>query len=57
MVVQNNLLDIPGINEGSLTMIDLEDGTTVATLDLAGQHGIKAEAIESAHGHGADLHH
>jgi hypothetical protein len=57
MVVQNNLLDIPDINEGSLTIIDLADGATVATIDLAEEHGIKAESIESAHGHGADLHH
>jgi hypothetical protein len=57
LVVQNNLLDIPGINAGSLTVIDLHDGKAVATLDLAAKFGIKAEAIESAYGHGADLHH
>jgi DNA-binding beta-propeller fold protein YncE len=57
LVVQNNLLDISGINAGSLTVIDLETGTTVTTLDLAAQYGVKAESIESAYGHGADLHH
>jgi DNA-binding beta-propeller fold protein YncE len=57
LVVQNNLLDIPGINAGSLTVIDLHDGATVATLDLATKYGIKAESVESALGHGADLHH
>ncbi len=57
LVVQNNLLDIAGINAGSLTVIDLHDGSQVATIDLAAEHGIKAESIESALGHGADLHH
>jgi hypothetical protein len=57
MVVQNNLLDIPGINEGSLTVLDPETGEVIRTFDLVANHGIKAEAVESAYGHGADLHH
>jgi WD40 repeat protein len=57
IVVQNNLLNIPGLNGGTISILDAHTGETVATFDMAGDHGLMPESIESALGHGADLHH
>lgn len=57
MVVQNNLLNLDGLNGGTLSVIDPETGEQVATLDMAGDYGLMPESIESAGGHGADMHH
>jgi len=57
MVIQNNLLNIPGLNGGTMQVIDTHTGEVIQTLDLAAQHSLMPEAIESAFGHGADVHH
>ncbi|RIK38766.1 MAG: hypothetical protein DCC55_20090 [Chloroflexi bacterium] len=57
MVVQNNLINLEGLNTGTLTVIDLASGDVVKTLDLASEHGLLPESIESAFGHGHDYHH
>jgi DNA-binding beta-propeller fold protein YncE len=57
MVVQNNLLNLDGLNDGSLMVVDIDTGEVLATLDLAGEHGFMPESIESAYGHGHDYHH
>ncbi len=57
VAVQNNLLDIPGINSGTITVIDLQSGATLGTVDLRSQYGIIPESIESTRGPGFYLHH
>ncbi len=57
MVVQNNLINIDGINEGTLTVLDSHTGEVVKTLNMRNEYGLLPESIESAFGHGADIHH
>jgi hypothetical protein len=57
MVVQNNLLNLDDLNDGSLMVVDVHTGEVLANLDLAGEHGLMPESIESAYGHGHDYHH
>jgi DNA-binding beta-propeller fold protein YncE len=57
VVVQNNLLNAPGLNAGTLQVIDTHTGELVGTVDLPAEYGLMPESIESALGHGADLHH
>ncbi|MDQ3460261.1 MAG: hypothetical protein M3498_13335 [Deinococcota bacterium] len=57
MVIQNNLLNLDELNDGSLMVVDIHTGDVLATLDLAGEHGLMPESIESAYGHGHDYHH
>ncbi len=54
---RDDLLNIPGLNGGTLQVIDTHTGEVLKILDLASQHSLMPEAIESAFGHGADLHH
>ncbi len=57
VAVQNNLLDIPGINSGTISIIDLQSGATLGTVDLRTQYGIIPESIESTRGPGFYIHH
>ena len=57
LVVQNNLLNLDGLNAGSLTVLDVHTGAVVGTVAMAAEHGLMPESIESAFGHGADIHH
>lgn len=57
MVVQNNLLNIDGLNAGTLMVVDIHTGEVLGTVDLAGEHGMMPESIEWAFGHGHDYHH
>jgi hypothetical protein len=57
VVVQNNLLNAPGLNDGTLQVLDTHTGELVGTVDLTTEYGLMPESIESALGHGADLHH
>jgi hypothetical protein len=57
IVVQNNLINIDGLNDGTLMVLDSHTGELVRTLDMAEDYGLMPESIESAFGHGADLHH
>ena len=57
VVVQNNLLDLNGLNAGSLTVLDSHTGEVLGTVPMAAEHGLMPESIESAFGHGADIHH
>ncbi len=43
--VQNALLNIPGINDGSITVIDLEEGKVIDTLDVFKSQGLTANSI------------
>lgn len=55
MVSQNNLLDIEGLNEGTLSVVDALTGESLGDIDLSGE-GILPESIESAYGRGYDQH-
>jgi hypothetical protein len=57
MVVQNNLLNLPGLDAGTLMVVDIYTGEVLATLDMAGVYGLMPESIEWAYGHGHDYHH
>lgn len=57
MVVQNNLINIDGLNDGSLSVLDVETGELLGDVDLDERDGLLAESIESAFGHGHDYHH
>jgi hypothetical protein len=57
VVVQNNLLNLDGMNDGSLMVLDINSGEALATLDLARDHGLMPESVESLYGHGHDYHH
>lgn len=57
VVVQNNLLNIPGLNSGVLTVVDTQTGEVLGTVNLPERYGIMPESVESAFGSGHDLHH
>lgn len=57
VVVQNNLLDIPGLNSGILTVIDTETGEVLGKVDMPARYNVMPESVESAFGAGHDLHH
>lgn len=57
MVIQNNLLNGEGINAGTLTIVDIHSGELLGKLDLAGDHGMMPESIESAMGNAHFIHH
>jgi DNA-binding beta-propeller fold protein YncE len=57
VVVQNNLLNLEGLNAGTLQVIDIHSGEVIKTLDMPAEYGLMPESIEWAFGHGADLHH
>lgn len=57
IVVQNNLLNLNGINSGTITLLDLHTGEVLETVDLPAEHNLLPESIESAFGHGHDYHH
>lgn len=57
LLVQNNLLNIEGLNAGTLTVVDIYTGELLNTLDMPAEYGLMPESIESAFGHGHDYHH
>jgi hypothetical protein len=57
VAVQNNLLNIDGLNSGLLTVVDIYSGEILGTIDMPAQYGLMPESIESAFGHGHDYHH
>lgn len=57
MAVQNNLINLDGLNAGTLTVHDVETTELLGTVDLRNDHGILPESIESAFGAGHDYHH
>jgi DNA-binding beta-propeller fold protein YncE len=57
VVIQNNLLNIEGLNAGTLMVVDIHTGETLKTLDMKSDYGLMPESIEAAFGHGHDLHH
>lgn len=57
VVVQNNLLNLEGINAGTLMAVDIHSGEVLQTLDMKATYGLLPESIEAAFGHGHDVHH
>jgi hypothetical protein len=57
VLVQNNLLNLDGLNSGLLTVVDIHTGEVLAELDMPATYGLMPESVESAFGHGHDLHH
>lgn len=57
VVVQNNLLNLDGLNAGTLTVLDSQNGAILGEIDLPTDHNLLPESIESAYGHGHDYHH
>jgi hypothetical protein len=57
MVMQNNLLNGPGINAGTLTIVDIHTGELLDRLDPTSDHGLMPESLESAMGNAHFAHH
>jgi len=43
--VQNNLLNLPGLSDGSISVVDLEKGETVASIDTFKNQGLNPNCI------------
>jgi len=57
VVIQNNLINLEGLNEGTLMVVDIYTGEVLDTLDMRADYGLLPESVEWAYGHGADTHH
>jgi hypothetical protein len=57
VAVQNNLLNLDGLNAGTITVHDIHTGELLRTLDMRSRYGLMPESIEWAYGHGHDYHH
>ncbi|PWN59922.1 YncE family protein [Chryseobacterium viscerum] len=57
VAVQNNLLDIPNINSGTISVIDINTGKTLGTVNLRDRYGILPESIEGTNGPSSYMHH
>jgi len=57
VAVQNNLLNIPNLNSGTISVIEIETGKTLGTIDLRAKYGILPESIEGTNGPSSYMHH
>ncbi|MCT2406628.1 hypothetical protein NZD88_03540 [Chryseobacterium antibioticum] len=57
VAVQNNLLDIPNLNSGTISVIEIQTGKTLGTVDLRTKYGILPESIEGTNGPSNYMHH
>ncbi|AZA50937.1 hypothetical protein EG346_23380 [Chryseobacterium carnipullorum] len=57
VAVQNNLLDIPNLNSGTISVIEIQTGKTLGTIDLRTKYGILPESIEGTNGPSNYMHH
>ena len=57
VAVQNNLLNLDGLNAGTITVHDIYTGERLRTVDMRSRYGLMPESIEWAYGHGHDYHH
>jgi DNA-binding beta-propeller fold protein YncE len=46
MFVQNNLLNLEGLNSGTITVVDLNSGNLVATIDDLVEQGMMIESMD-----------
>jgi hypothetical protein len=55
--VQNNLLSLPGLSDGSISVVDMEKGESIASIDTLKNQGLNPNCIillpewSSGHGH------
>lgn len=57
VAVQNNLLNLPNLNSGTITVVDLLTGEKLGTVDLRNRYGILPESIEGTDGPSNYRHH
>ncbi|UUC45231.1 hypothetical protein [Flavobacterium cerinum] len=57
VAVQNNLLNLPNLNSGTITVVDVITGEKLGTVDLRNRYGILPESIEGTGGPSNYLHH
>ena len=46
MYVQNNLLNLDGLNSGTISVVDLASGNQIATIDDMLENGMMIESID-----------
>lgn len=57
VAVQNNLLNIPNLNSGTISVIEIQTGKNLGTVNLRSKYGILPESIEGTNGPGSYMHH
>lgn len=57
VAVQNNLLNLPDLNSGTITVVDVKTGAKLGQVDLRNRDGILPESIEGTGGPSNYLHH
>lgn len=57
VAVQNNLLNIPNLNSGTINIIDINTGQNLGTVNLRTRYGILPESIEGTNGPSNYMHH
>ncbi|MEG0926111.1 MULTISPECIES: hypothetical protein [Chryseobacterium] len=57
VAVQNNLLNIPNLNSGTINVIDINTGQNLGTVNLRTRYGILPESIEGTNGPSNYMHH
>ncbi|WP_286919969.1 hypothetical protein [Flavobacterium sp. UBA4197] len=57
VAIQNNLLNLPNLNSGTITVVDIQTRQTLGTVDLPARYGILPESIEGTGGPSNYLHH
>ena len=57
VAVQNNLLDIPNLNSGTINVIEIRTGKNLGTVNLRTQYGMLPESIEGTNGPSSYMHH
>ncbi|WP_312299752.1 hypothetical protein [Chryseobacterium sp.] len=57
VAVQNNLLNLPNLNSGTISVIEIQTGKTLGTVDLRAKYGILPESIEGTNGPSSYMHH
>lgn len=57
VAVQNNLLDLPNLNSGTISIIDINTGNKLGTVNLRERYGILPESIEGTNGPSNYMHH
>ncbi|AZA79968.1 hypothetical protein EG347_22010 [Chryseobacterium sp. G0186] len=57
VAVQNNLLNIPNLNSGTINVIEISTGKVLGTVNLRTRYGILPESIEGTNGPSNYMHH
>lgn len=57
VAVQNNLLNIPNLNSGTISIIDINTGKNLGSVNLRTRYGILPESIEGTNGPSNYMHH